>query len=159
MIVERRSTADAPPPSVTVTDPDGARQSLALHAAGPGRATASLAAAIPGVWQASDGTRTAFAAAAVDNPLEIADLRATATHMGRVVRASGGSTHFLDPAGAPELRRTEPGAEQSGYGWVGLRRNHDHLVTGIAAIPLMPPWLALPLLLGLVVIAWRQEGQ
>ena len=159
LLVERRSTADTPPPPITVTDPNGAKQIVALRAGGPGRATADLGAAIPGVWQANDGTRTAFAAAAVDNPLEIADLRATATHMAGIVRASGGSTHWLEPAGAPELRRTEPEAEPAGYGWIGMRRNHDHLVTGIAAIPLLPPWLALPLILGLAVIAWRQEGQ
>jgi hypothetical protein len=32
------------------------------------------------------------------------------------------------------------------------------VVTGIAALPLLPPWLALPLILGLAVIAWRREG-
>ena len=46
----------------------------------------------------------------------------------------------------------------SGAGWVGLRRNHDHVVTGLDSVPLLPPWLALPLLLGLVVLAWRREG-
>jgi hypothetical protein len=31
-------------------------------------------------------------------------------------------------------------------------------VTGIAATPLLPPWLALPLILGLALLAWRREG-
>ena len=75
-----------------------------------------------------------------------------------LVRASGGSVHWLDPAGAPELRRTDPGREASGGSWIGLQRRHDHLVTGIAATPLLPPWLALPLILGLAVLAWRREG-
>jgi hypothetical protein len=74
------------------------------------------------------------------------------------VRATGGSVHWLDPAGAPALRRTEPGREASGAGWIGLTRRHDHLVTGIAATPLLPPWLALPLILGLALLAWRREG-
>jgi len=58
----------------------------------------------------------------------------------------------------PELRRIEPGRESSGSGWIGLPRRHDHVVTGLNAIPLLPPWAALPLLLGLVVVAWRKEG-
>ncbi len=45
-----------------------------------------------------------------------------------------------------------------GGNWIGLRRNHDHLVTGLDAIPLLPAWLALPLLLGLALAAWRREG-
>jgi len=31
-------------------------------------------------------------------------------------------------------------------------------VTGLDALPLLPPWAALPLLLGLVLLAWRREG-
>ena len=158
LAVTRRSTADAPPGKVVVTDPDGHQRTFALTASGPGRGTAAIPATAPGVWQVSDGTRTAYAAAGAANPLEIADLRATATKLAPLARASGGSVHWLDPAGAPELRRAEPQGETSGPSWIGLRRNHDHLVTGIAALPLLPPWLALLLILGLAVVAWRQEG-
>ena len=158
LAVERRSTDDRPPAPVTVTDPDGKQQQLALTPTRPGRAVGQLAAALPGVWQASDGAHTAYAAAGAANPLEMADLRATATLLAPLVRATGGSIHWLDPAGAPELRRTDPGLEAAGSSWIGLQRRHDHLVTGIAATPLLPPWLALPLILGLAVLAWRREG-
>ncbi len=66
--------------------------------------------------------------------------------------------HWLDPSGAPALRAVEPGRAASGDGWIGMRRNHDHLVTGVDAIPLLPAWAALPLLLGLALAAWRREG-
>lgn len=52
-----------------------------------------------------------------------------------------------------------PGRDTQGGGWIGLRRNGDHTVTGIAAVPLLPPWLALPMVLGLAVLAWRREGR
>ncbi len=158
LAIERRSTDDGPPGEVTVTDPDGKQQKLVLAPARPGRGVGQVAAAAPGVWQVSDGTRTAYAAAAAADPLELADLRATATALAPLVRSSGGSVHWLDPAGAPELRRTDPGREAAGGSWIGLQRRHDHLVTGIAAAPLLPPWLALPLILGLAVLAWRREG-
>jgi hypothetical protein len=158
LAIERRSTEEAPPGEVTVIDPDGGRQKLALTAVAPGHATASLPATTPGVWQVSDGTNSAYAASGAVNPLEIADLRATATRLEPLARASGGGVHWLDPNGAPEVRRVDADRDASGSGWIGLRRNNDHLVTGIAALPLMPPWLALALILGLAVVAWRREG-
>ncbi len=157
LLVERRTLQDGPPGEVQVTAPDGAVTKLPLAAGPPGRSTASMPAVAPGVWAVSDGSRQAFAAANVANPREIADLRATATLMAPVVRASGGSIRFTG-AGMPDLRRVEPGRDAAGSGWIGLPRRHDHVVTGLDAIPLLPPWAALPLLLGLVLLAWRREG-
>ena len=74
--VQRRSVETAPPPEVTVTAPDGSTRRAPLQPGPGGRATAELPADQPGVWQVSDGRRTAFAAAAAANPLEVADLRA-----------------------------------------------------------------------------------
>ena len=59
----------------------------------------------------------------------------------------------------PELRRTAPGRDVAGAGWIGLRRNGDHTVTGISAVPLLPGWLALALVLAAAVVAWRREGR
>ena len=161
LTIERRSTDPGPPGAITVTDPDGKTQKLPLTETAPGRATTGLAATTPGVWQVNDGQRTAYAAAGAANPLEIADLRATASLVGKLARASGGGVHWLGTAASPdvpELRRTEQDRGASGSSWVGLERRHDHLVTGIAALALLPSWLALPLMLGLMVGAWRREG-
>ncbi len=159
LTVERRSTEAGSLPKVGVIAPDGARSELALTEQRPGRATGSMAATAPGVWQVSDGVRTAYAAAGAANPLELADLRATASKLDSLARDSGGGIHWLDPRGAPEMRRSEPERDASGSAWIGMQRRHDHLVTGISAAPLLPPWLALPLLLGLVVAAWRRESR
>jgi len=162
--IERRSTDPGPPGEVTVTDPDGRARRLKLAETAPGRSAVSLAAPTPGVWQASDGAHVAYAAAGPADPMEFADLRATATKAGPVARASGGGVHWLEgaspgaPPVLPDLRRTEPDRPASGSAWVGLQRRHDHLVTGIAALALLPSWAALPLLLGLLVLAWRREG-
>ena len=155
--IERRTMQEGAPGPVTVTAPDGASSSVPLAAGAPGHATATVPAPDPGVYAVSDGTRTAFAAATVANPREFADLRATATILDPVARASGGSVHFIAD-GVPELRRIEPGRTSSGSGWIGLARRRDHVVTGLDAIPLLPPWAALPVLLALVVLAWRREG-
>jgi hypothetical protein len=162
LTIERRSVEAGPPGSVIVTDPEGKTQTLPLTVESPGRATASLPATLPGVWRASDGDRTAFAAAGAANPLEIADLRATATLVGKLAHDSGGGVHWLgtaDRPDIPELRRTEPDRTASGGSWIGLQRRYDHVVTGVASVPLMPAWLSLPLLLGLMLLAWRREGR
>ena len=158
LAIARRTTSDAPPPAITVTTPEGSTRTVTLTPAGPGRAVGAIDAAAPGVWQVSDGQRRAFAAAGAANPLEIADLRVSAMPLAGLARASGGGVHWLDPDGAPELRPVEANRAASGSGWIGLRRNHDHLVTGLDAIPLLPSWLALPLLLGLALLAWRRES-
>ena len=162
LIVDRRSLDAAPPGSVTVTEPDGRETRLPLSEAAPGRGTGSLPATAPGVWRVTDGVRTAFAASGAANPREIADLRATATLVEPLAHASGGGVHWLGTVASPdipEIRRTEPGRAASGGSWIGLLRRHDHVVTGIASVPLMPAWLSLPLLLGFMVLAWRREGR
>ena len=158
LTVERRGLEDTPPTQIVVTDPAGVKSTLALKPSRPGHAMGTMPAAVSGVWQASDGTMQAFAAGDAANPLEFADLRATASVLAPLIRVSGGSVHWLDPNGPPSLRRTESGREASGSGWIGLQRRHDHLVSGVAAAPLLPPWLALPLILGLALLAWRREG-
>jgi hypothetical protein len=161
MAIARRSLEAAPPPEVTITAPDGTRSTIRLEEAGGGRAIADVAARMPGVWQVGDGKRVAFAAAAVANPLEIADLRADGEKLRPLVQGRG-ALRWLGQDAAPalpELRMVPAGREVSGAGWIGLRRNADHSVISISALPLLPPWLALLLLLGTVVLAWRQEGR
>ena len=162
LTIERRSLDRTPPASATVTDPDGRARTVTLQDASPGRTTGTVPATLPGVWRVTDGLRTAYAAAGAANPREIADLRATATRVVKLAHDSGGSVHWLGTAASPDmpdLRRTEPDRAASGGSWIGLQRRHDHVVTGIASLTLLPTWLSLPLLLGLMVLAWRREGQ
>ena len=159
--IERRTTDPAAPETVTVTDPDGKRSSVDLQTAEPGRATASLPASLPGVWQVTDGIRTAYVASGAANPPELADLRATASLLSPVARASGGGVHWLGSGAAPvvpELRRTEAGRNASGSTWIALSARHDHILTGVAGLALLPAWVALPMMLGLLLAAWRREG-
>ena len=158
LAVERRSTADGPAPDVTVTDPAGGRQTVRLMPGSGGTAAASLPAAMPGVWQASDGEHTAYAAASAGDPREMADLRATAERVGPLATATGGGVHWLGSA-LPELRRVQAGRVASGRDWVGLPARGAHVTTSIDSVVLIPDWLALTLLLGSIVIAWWRESR
>ncbi|MCB8875617.1 hypothetical protein [Acidisoma silvae] len=157
-IDERQLQANAPP-TVTITNPNGQVIKQPMMVAGPGHAVLDVPAPGPGLWTVTDGIRTAYAASDMADPPEWADLRATATKAGGVIDATHGSAHFLGAGGAPQLRLVEAGDVPGGPDWIGLRRNHAHVTTGIALTPLLPGWAALPLLILVLLIAWRREGR
>ncbi len=157
--VDQRQLQAGPPPVVTITDPGGQSRHLALTPSGPGHSVLQLPAPTPGLWTVSDGTRTAYAASDTADPPEWADLRATATKLQPIIAATHGSAHFLAAVGTPSLRLVEPAAVGGGSDWIGLRRNHAHVTTGIALTPLLPAWAALPLLIAVLLLAWRREGR
>ncbi len=160
LTVTRRSLADGAAPEIAVTSPDGTVTRRPPERAGGGRSLVELPATRSGVWSATDGTRTAFAAAEAPNPPEIADLRADPARLMPVVNAGGGAARFVgDGTAIPDLRRVAAGRDAAGPGWLGLVRREDHTVTGISALPLLPAWLALALVLGAAVMAWRREGR
>ncbi len=158
--ITRRSLDASAPPEVTITAPDGSTRRMPLSPGTGGRATAEASAEAPGLWQVSDGRRQAFAAAMPANPPEFNDLRSEPSRLLGMVHATGGAARWVgEGAGVPEIRPVSAGRDAQGSGWIGLRKREDHSVTGIAALPLLPPWLMLPLLLGAAILAWRREAR
>jgi hypothetical protein len=159
LLIDHRQLAAGPPSRVTVTNPEGGTQSYTLKPIGPGHASLDLPMAAAGLWSVTDGTHTAYAASDTADPLEWQDLRATATKARTLIRETHGSAHFLLSGGTPALRLVDAASVQGGPGWIGLRRNHAHVTIGIALTPLIPGWAALPLLMLILLIGWRREGQ
>ena len=159
----RRSVAEAAATRVEVIAPGGSRTPLALVRQTDGAASASIPAAQTGIWEVTDGHNRAFAAARPADPVELADLRATAGVLGALATATGGGTGWLGDSAAhpqvPSLRLVGPRARATGPGWIGLRRHGAHVVTGQQAERLLPGWLVLPVSLLLLLLAWRREGR
>jgi hypothetical protein len=101
----------------------------------------------------------AVTAAGPLNPKEVADMRATDAILKGPAEATGGSVHWLADGGVPEIRRVDSGSTASGDRWIGLRRNGAYRVTSVEQAALLPPWLALVLLIGVLLVAWRLEGR
>ncbi|HXP31717.1 MAG TPA: hypothetical protein VN832_11540 [Stellaceae bacterium] len=158
LVVTRQSLEPNNAP-VQITGPDGKPQTLALTPDGGGRSAGSIALSESGLYRASDGQRTALAAAGALNPIELADVRTTDEKVKADVQASGGSIHWIGPGSVPEVRRVEPGRSAAGRGWMGFRANGDYVVTGVKETPLLPGFLALILALGALLLAWRREGR
>jgi hypothetical protein len=158
LTVERRSLGD-PSGEVEVTAPDGERFTVTLEEEEPGRAVGTHVAEEPGIFRLSDGDRSALAVVGELDPPELRDLRTSDEALAPVAEASGGSVVWLAESGPPEVRRVRPDRDAAGEGWIGLRANREYVVAGVREVPLMPAGLALLLVLGALMAAWRREGR
>lgn len=157
LTVERRTMAKEPPP-VTVTTPDGKTVPLPLAKSDAGRWRGSMKAEALGLYRVSDGKLSAVAAAGPLNPKEVADMRATDRLLAPVVEQSGGGLVWASD-GVPDIRRIERDRHMAGDGWMGIAANQTSRVTSVDQTPLLPGWVALLLLIGTLMLAWRQEGR
>ena len=156
--IDRHTMAKTARP-VTITTPGGKQQTVTLNETEPGNWRATAKAGELGLYRLSDGILSAVAAAGPLNPKEVADMRATDAILNPLAAASGGSVHWLADGGVPTIRRVAPGSRAWGANWIGLRDNGAYRVTSVEQEALLPPWLAVILLLGTVLLAWRIEGR
>jgi len=143
---------------VTLTMPSGKTVNLPLTRSEPGIWRAETKAGELGLYRATDGILSTVTAAGPLNPKEVADMRATDEVLKPDAEASGGSVHWLED-GMPELRRVGEGDSASGSGWIGLRNNGAYRVTALEQEKLLPQWLALLLIVGALLLAWKLEGR
>jgi hypothetical protein len=155
--IERRTMAQTAAP-VTLTFPSGKHQTEQLTQTAPGLWRAHVKADELGLYRLTDGKLSAVAAAGPLNPKEVADMRATDQILQPIARQTGGSTRWLSD-GVPDIRRIGANASASGANWIGLRTNGAYRVSAVEQRSLLPPWAALLLLLGSLLLAWRMEGR
>jgi hypothetical protein len=155
--IERRTMADTAAP-VALTFPSGKSRTITLEKAAPGLWRSHVKADELGLYRLNDGKLSAVAAAGPLNPKEVADMRATASILQPVTEASGGSVRWLSD-GVPAIRRVGANAAARGENWIGLRSNNAYRVAAVEQQPLLPPWAALLMLLGTLLLAWRMEGR
>ncbi len=146
---------------VTVTSPADVAQQVEMRETGTGQATGTVIASEPGIWRVTDGEKSALAVVGAVNPPELADVRSTPEPLSPALKATGGGAYWLggDGSNIPGIRRVRPDRDASGTGWLGLRGNGDHVVTGVTQTPLLPALPVLLLALGMLLLAWRREGR
>jgi len=153
-----RNTMAPQTPPVTLTTPSGKTETLTLTRAEPGIWRADTKAGEMGLYRATDGILSTVTAAGPLNPKEVADMRATDEVLKPDAEASGGSVHWLED-GLPEIRRVGAGDTASGDHWIGLRSNGAYRVTALEQRKLLPQWLALLIIVGALLLAWKLEGR
>jgi len=152
-----RQTMKEQAPEVKVTSPTGKALTVPLALSSPGRFTGNIKAEELGLYRLNDGTLNTVAAAGPLNPREVADMRATDEILRPYAAATGGGVQWISD-GVPELRPVDTGATSAGSGWFGIQRRGAYRVTEVDAQELLPPWLALIMVLGTVLFAWRRES-
>ncbi len=157
-LVVTRQSLDPDSTPVTVTAPDGHKESLTLTPEQGGRSSGSLRIDGLGLYRVSDGKHTALAAAGPLNPIEFADVRTTPEKLAPVAAATGGGVFWAGSGSIPAIRRVAPDRSAAGQNWMGFRENGDYTVTGFSEMPLLPALAALVLIVGGLIAAWRREG-
>jgi hypothetical protein len=154
--VTRQTMADHAA-NVNVATPTGKTEAMTLSPAGPGLFAGHVKADELGLYHVNDGTLNAVAAAGPLNPREVADMRATDAVLRPYAAATGGGVQWLSD-GLPDLRSVQKGSTTSGSGWFGIERRGAYRVTSVDSRELLPPWLALVLVIGTLLLAWRRES-
>ena len=157
LLVQRRSLTPASGP-VEVITPSAEVKSVLLKDDGRGLEVGTLMVAEPGLYRLHHGGRKAIAAAGDINPLEYADMRASAKPMAALLAQSGGGAYWLTD-GLPDIRRVKPERTSRGRGWLGLRASGEYTVDGVEQTPVLPALAVLLLFLGLTMLAWQREGR
>ncbi len=157
MAITRRTVA-ASPAIVTVTAPSGHTDDVTLGPSSAGVFTGHVKTSELGLYHLTDGTLNAIAAAGPLNPREVADMRATDAILKPYAAKAGGAINWIKD-GLPALRQVESGSNAVGDGWIGIARRNAYRVSAVEQETLLPPWLALTLLIGAILFAWRLEGR
>lgn len=157
----RMRTLDALPeaPDATITAPDGTQSTLPLAPYANGSYAGSLPLSQGGLYEIRVGDRIARTAAGSLGALEQSDLVATASVLTPAVEASGGRLHWLAAGDLPRIRRVDPDRPAGGSGWIGLVENGDYAVVGLDSNPLLPGWLVMLMVCGLLAVSWYREAQ
>ncbi|WP_181707367.1 hypothetical protein [Chthonobacter rhizosphaerae] len=163
LIVERQTLEDAVAP-VRVTMPNGEVRETPLTEAEPGLFRAAIDEAPFGLYQATDGERTALAHVGPTDPKEYRSLLSTTALLEPIAEATGGTVQRLkegagdDPA-IPRVVPQRGGSTFGGAGWLGLDMTDAYEVTGIERTRLFAGFIGLALFLAALGTTWWREGR
>ncbi|WP_075217184.1 hypothetical protein [Mongoliimonas terrestris] len=163
LVVERQTLEDAVAP-VRVTMPTGEVREMPLTEAEPGLFRASIDEAPFGLYQATDGERTALAHVGPTDPKEYRSLISTTDLLAPITEATNGSVQRLKDGAddTPVVPRVVPqrgGSTFGGAGWIGLDMTDAYEVTGIERTRLLAGFLGLALFLAALGTTWWREGR
>jgi hypothetical protein len=157
---------------VEIADPEGNLSQVTLTAGKqPGMLSAALPVSETGLYRVKETGKTAdkndknagneiLVLVGPSASPEFGEMIATEQKLSPTVTAGDGGIFWLaDHPDGPEIKRTGTGGAQHGWNWIGLRHNDQYRVTGSKAYPLWPAWLAIAVLLGIMMMAWRREGK
>jgi hypothetical protein len=143
---------------VTVTSPSGNKSLLNLKQTAPGRFEADLQTDELGLYRLIGNGQSSVVGLGPTAPREFEHTIATAELLKPLITSTGGGVIRMTAA-LPGLRDVRPGRKAAGRGWIGLTPRKAFETRDITQLALLPPWLVLLLIAGLITAGWLREGR
>ena len=143
---------------VTVTSPSGNKSLLNLKQTAPGRFEADLQTDELGLYRLIGDGQSSVVGLGPTAPREFENIIATAELLKPLITSTGGGVIRMTAA-LPGLRDVRPGRKAAGRGWIGLTPRKAFETRDITQLALLPPWLVLLLIAGLITAGWLREGR
>jgi len=143
---------------VTVTSPSGNKSLLNLKQTAPGRFEADLQTDELGLYRLIGDGQSSVVGLGPPAPREFEHTIATAELLKPLITSTGGGVIRMTAA-LPGLRDVRPGRKAAGRGGIGLTPRKAFETRDITQLALLPPWLVLLLIAGLITAGWLREGR
>jgi len=91
-------------------------------------------------------------------PVEFERTIATDTVLRPAIDATNGGVQAMAD-GVPRIREVRAGRPAAGRGWIGITPRGAYETASVSQTALLPPWLVLLLVAGLILAGWLREGR
>ena len=157
MRILRRTLGEEVGP-LTIVTPSGDEVTVALEQTAPGAFEAIYQGPEIGLYRLREGDVEAVIGLGPAAPREFEQTIASADPLTPVIApVRGGVWQMVD--GTPDIRDVRVGRPASGRGWLGITPRNAAETRAVTRLPLLPPWLVMLAVLGLMLAAWLREGR
>src|SRR6056297_4032195 len=157
MRIIRRSLSDSVG-SVTVTTPSGNEVEVPLEEVSPGRFETLYDGPEIGLYRLENGEQSAVIGLGPAAPVEFERTIASDAALRPVIDATNGGVQAMAD-GVPRIREVREGRPAAGRGWIGITPRGAYETMSVSQMALLPPWLVLLLVTGLILAGWLREGR
>ena len=157
MRIIRQTLAETSNP-VSVITPSGETHEIELSETTPGRFEASFDGPDIGLYRLSVDDLSAVIGLGPAAPVEFEQTLASGAALSPMVEATGGGIRALED-GTPRIRQVREGRPAVGRGWIGITPRGAYETLNLTQTPILPAWLVLILISGLVLAGWLREGR
>ncbi|MCR9111677.1 MAG: hypothetical protein NXH84_00310 [Rhodobacteraceae bacterium] len=144
--------------TVTVTPPTGDAVEMELEEVSPGRFEALYDGPDVGLYRLENDDQMAVIGLGPAAPIEFVQTIADTETLAPLVSRTGGGILALSD-GLPRLRAVRSGRPAAGRGWIGITPRGAYETRSVTQTDLLPPWVVLLLVSGLIIAGWMREGR
>jgi hypothetical protein len=143
---------------VTIETPSGEKVLVPLKEASPGQYETTWTGPEIGLYRLTEGNRSAVVGLGPAAPKEFEETIASAALLEPAVDSQRGGILPLSQ-GVPGIRAIREGRPAAGRNWIGITPRAAFETRDITRRPLLPAWLALLLVSGVILAGWLREGR